>query len=205
MEALQDITNSLQRTAPDLALVPPNGDGSNTKLTFWTPSQKLPKSREKILVAIVQHIERGRGMTEPDVFTARIDATKLAAGLTRISDDDLFPVFQSAWNQHKNPREPFGVIQVNRAYDEILEQRLAEQRKAEGEQILVELRAGLATPQCRFCNDKGMQPVRHRDGYTSARPCVCPRSKGGARPTRPLCEEDGWTKNHRNEWERTSQ
>ncbi len=143
-------------------------------------------------------------MTEPDFAMLRKDAATFAAALTRIADDDLFPVFQSAWNQHSNPREPFGVIQINRAYDEILEQRLAEQRKAEGAQVLLELRARLVTPQCHFCNDKGMQTVRHRDGYTSARPCVCERSRGGARPTRPLCEGDGWAKNHRNEWERQS-
>ncbi|MFN7930920.1 MAG: hypothetical protein U0Y68_23945 [Blastocatellia bacterium] len=156
-------------------------------------------------MAIILHIERGRGMSEPDVEIARIDATKMAAGLTRIADADLYPTFLHAWNQHTNPREPFGVIQINRAYDELLDQRLAARRKAEGEQVLRELRAGLVEPECCYCNDTGMQVVRHRDGYTSGRPCVCERSRGGQRPARPLCAEDGWTKNHRNEWERTEQ
>lgn len=188
------------------SLVPRSESKLSTQPTsLATTNQPLTKAREKILVAIILHIERGRGMSDPDVEIARLDAAKMAAGLTRLPDKDLFPTFQQAWNQHKNPREPFGVIQINRAYDELLEQRLSAQRKAEGQRVLQELRSGLSEPECRYCNDSGMQAVRHRDGYSSGRPCICARSKGGERPARPLCEEDGWTKNHRNEWERTTE
>ena len=144
-------------------------------------------------------------MTVPDIAIARDTAALFATGLARISDEDLFPVFQLAWSRHENPREPFGVIQINRAFEEICEQRLAEKRRVEGAQVLRDLRAGLSAPQCYYCNDRGMQAIRHRDGYTSLRPCVCERSRGGTRPAQPFCEANGWSKNHRNEWERTTQ
>ena len=95
-------------------------------------------------------------------------------------------------------REPFGATHFLQAWQMIVDER----RQATAKVASKQLREQTITYACHYCLDQGWQHVLHRDGSTSARPCVCQKAPTCYRKAEPLNEIAGWARNHRNQWTR---
>ena len=104
-----------------------------------------------------------------------------------IPTDDLWPSFEMAMTAWDG-RSEFGSASVRAGYDLLLKHRQRERETVEHRR----LREQLAVTHCDFCQDHGYQFIRHADGSSSARPCVCEKAPAGQRSASALSAAEGW-------------
>lgn len=166
-----------------------------------------PSSREqddtrrlRIIAAMMQTLQKARGFALLEPELALMESRYWLPVVHNIPTDDLWPGFElalAAWDG----RSEFGSASVRAGYDLLLKQRQRERDLVEHRR----LREQLAVTHCEFCQDHGYQFVRHSNGFTSARPCVCDKAPAGQRSETPLTAADGWQFDERRmEWHRAA-
>ena len=178
--------------------------------TTPTGSATTKTPRQMALSALIQNCRLARGMDllnsipENLGFPTELDlqVNALHGVLQEIPLSDLADCGEIAVRLYARPtegwREPFGATHFLQAWQMIVDDRRQTTAKVASKQ----LREQTITYACYYCLDQGWQHVLHRDGGTSARPCICQKAPAAYRKTEPLSERTGWTRNHFNQWVR---